>query len=262
MGSIWGDVAADRERRRHKQRQAEERFRRAVRADEARARRAAAVTERAERAEQARRDRAEREAQAARLDAELQADVAGLTGLLRAAAAEPARNLAVFRRTAPVEEPPRIEEVAGSQRPQWSQFSPDQPAGLFGRRLYERALVDARARFERALTDHDRQRQEVFAGVFREYQERVLRRTREQSTRPGGTFWREPLSPAIAMRSVSWRARSCMLRPRYMACSPAAAALSRWPAVSSCSRSTYPTPMSSRSSVHGSISTHVRLSNR
>lgn len=183
LGSIWGDFAADRERRRRKQRQAEERFRRAVRADEGRVRRAAAVTDRAERAEQARRDRAELVARAARLDAELQADVAGLTGLLRAAAAEPARNLAVFRQSVPVEEPPRIEEVAGPPRPEWSRFSPDLPGGLFGRRRYERALIVARAQFEQALADHDRRRQEAFAGVFREYQEGVLRRTREHETR-------------------------------------------------------------------------------
>lgn len=183
MGSIWGDVVADRERRRRKQRQMEEQFRRAIRVDEERARRAGAVTERAERAELARRDRAEREVQAAQLDAELQAEVAGLTGLLRAAAAEPARNLAAFRQTVPVEEPPRIEEMAGPPQPEWSQFSPHPPAGLFGRRRYERAFVDAEARFERALADHDRQRRKSFDRIFLEYQEDVLRRTREHEAR-------------------------------------------------------------------------------
>lgn len=183
MGSIWGDVAADRERRRRKQRQMEEQFRRVIRADEERARRAAAITERAERAEQARRYRAERAARAARLDAELQADVGRLTGLLRAAAAEPARNLAVFRRTGSVEEPPRIEETAGPPQPEWSQFSPDPPTGLFGRRRYERAFADAEVQFERALADHHRRRQEAFGRIFLEYQEDVLRRAQEREAR-------------------------------------------------------------------------------
>ena len=183
LGSIWRDLAADRERRRRKQRQAEAQFHRALRAEEERTGRATAITDRTERAEQARRDRAEREARAARLDTELQVELAGLTELLRAAATEPARTMAVFRRTVAVDEPPRIEDVVGPPQPQWSQFCPDQPAGLFGRRRHERALVDARAQFEQALADHDRQRQEAFAEEFREYKVRVLRRTEEHQAR-------------------------------------------------------------------------------
>lgn len=193
MGSIWRDLAADRERRRRQQRKAEEQVRRALRADEQRERRAALVADRAERAEQARRDRAEREVQAAQLDSEIQVEVAGLTELLRTAAAEPARTLAEFRRAVPVEEPPRIDDVAGPARPEWSQFAPEQPPGLFGRRRHERALVAARAQFEDALADHNRRRKEAFATELSKYQERVTLGTREHEAR-----W-DTLAQGVAM---------------------------------------------------------------
>lgn len=172
LGSIWDEIAADGERRRRALEQAENCRISALLAYEAQAQQAAAVTDRAERTEQVRGVRAAQETEAARLDADLQAAVAGLTGLLKAAAREPARDLAAFRCSVPTEEPPTIDDVALPPHPEWSQFAPP-PPGLFGRRRYERAVIIAGTEFDKARASHDRRRLEAFQELSRAHRTRA-----------------------------------------------------------------------------------------
>jgi restriction system protein len=174
---IWDRIAADGDRRRRALQQAESRRINVLRDCEARAQRAAGISDRAERTERVAAVRTEQEAEAARLDQALQTKVAGLTGLLRAAAHEPARDMAAFRRYVPTENPPTLDDVSMPPRPQWSQFAPAQP-GLFGRRRYERDIVIARAEFEAALASLDRRQQEAFEQLSRAHRTRVTSRRR------------------------------------------------------------------------------------
>jgi hypothetical protein len=125
--SIWEEVAAQAARRR-RDRERRERARDAILHEYADQRQqVAAIPHRNERAEQARELRARQEAAAARFDAEAAAEIERLKSLLRAAATEPARDLAEFRQAVPDEPAPTIEEVAAPPRPEWSQYAPQPP---------------------------------------------------------------------------------------------------------------------------------------
>ena len=139
--------------------------------------RLAAISSRTERAEYARELRAHQEATAAQFDAEVAAEFGQLTGLLRAAATEPTRKLAGFRDAAPVGLPPTIDDVAAPPRPTWSQYAPP-PAGLFGRRRYERTVVAARAELDAELAHYDRALADELAGLTREYEHKAAQQRR------------------------------------------------------------------------------------
>ena len=139
--------------------------------------RLAAISSRTERAEYARELRAHQEATAAQFDAEVAAEFGQLTGLLRAAATEPTRKLAEFRDAAPVGLPPTIDDVAAPPRPTWSQYAPP-PAGLFGRRRYERTVVAARAELDAELAHYDRALADELAGLTREYEHKAAQQRR------------------------------------------------------------------------------------
>jgi restriction system protein len=136
-----------------------------------------AIPNRTERAELARELRAHQEATAAQFDAEVAAEFGQLTGLLRAAATEPSFKLAEFRSAAPVGLPPTIDDVAAPPRPTWSQYAPP-PAGLFGRRRYERAVFAARAELDAELADYDRALAEDLAELTREYERKTAQQRR------------------------------------------------------------------------------------
>jgi restriction system protein len=164
------------ERRREQERQ--ERARAAVIAEYAAERQELAdIPNRNERAEQARELRAQQEATAACFAAEAAKELEHLTGLLRSAAAERARNLAAFRRAVPDEPAPTVEDIAAPPRPTWSQYAPP-PAGLFGRRRYERAVVAARADLDAALARYDQTLASALAGLTRQHERRAAERRR------------------------------------------------------------------------------------
>jgi len=172
MGSIW-DAMARHAVHRKRAREQQQRSRDVILQEQAHERRRVEnVTHRTERAEQARDLRARQEADAARFDAQLKAECDRLTGLLRAAAAESARDLAHFRRALPQERPPTVDDVVAPPRPQWSQYAPA-PPGLFGRRRYERAVVAARAELDDALARHDRALESALTELTRKYEIRT-----------------------------------------------------------------------------------------
>ena len=176
--SIWDEMAAQAARRR-RNRERYERARAAILREHADQRQqVAAITQRNERAEQARELRAEQEAAAARFDAEAKADFEQLTGLLRAAACEPARELAFFRRAVPEESAPTVDDVAAPPRPDWSQYAPPPPR-LFGRRRHERSVVTARAELDDALARHDEALASGLAELIRQHEHRAARRRRD-----------------------------------------------------------------------------------
>jgi hypothetical protein len=137
----------------------------------------AAISNRTERAELARELRAHQEATAAQFDAEVATEFGQLTGLLRVAATEPTLKLAEFRSAAPVGLPPTIDDVAAAPRPTWSEYAPP-PAGLFGRRRYERAVVAARAELDAELARYDRALADELAELTREYENKAVQQRR------------------------------------------------------------------------------------
>ena len=137
----------------------------------------AAIPNRTERGEQARELRAHQEETAARFNVEALAQMQQLTCLLAAAAAEPARDLAEFRRAVPGEPLPTVADVPAPPRPQWGQYAPPQP-GLFGRRRYDRAVAAARAELDAALARHDQALASALAELTRQHQARAEERRR------------------------------------------------------------------------------------
>ena len=114
---------------------------------------------------------------AAQFDAEVATEFGQLTGLLPAEATEPTLKLAEFRSAAPVGLPPTIDDVAAAPRPTWSEYAPP-PAGLFGRRRYERAVVAARAELDAELARYDRALADELAELTREYENKAVQQRR------------------------------------------------------------------------------------
>jgi hypothetical protein len=259
LGSIWDGIAADGERRRRALEQAESRRTSALLAYEARAQQAAAVTDRAERSEQVRGVRAAQETEAARLDADLQAAVAELTGLLKAAAREPARDLAAFHRSVPTEDPPTIDDVALPPRPEWSQFAPPLP-GRFGWRRYERAVIIARTELDTALASHDRRRLEAFEELSRAHRTRAACRRQEHEAEWDAMA--EAVSSADPDAVSRFAGMILQASPVLRGFIHGGRATYEAPERSSSWRSTCPTPTSSRPSATGSTLSPARLSKR
>ncbi|MCY7342056.1 MAG: restriction endonuclease, partial [Pseudonocardia sp.] len=175
MGSTWDEMAARATDRKRVRDRVQARRKRVLQQHAEQAQQVAAIENRTERAERTRALRAEQEAAAESFAAETAAEVGRLTGLLRAAAAEPRRDLRWFRGAVPEIAPPSPDDVPAPPRPEWSQYAPG-PPGLFGRRRHERSLVTARAELDEALARHDRMLQHGLAELLREHDARADRR--------------------------------------------------------------------------------------
>lgn len=170
MASFWDEIGKDRARRRRRRRQVEAWNARERAAGQRPAAREATTSARTQRAEEARARLETGLAEAERRKAALAEELHTLSDVLRAVLALPARTLDALRDEVPAVafRAPPVEP-----RPSWSDFVPPEPASLFGRRKYEKAVTAAQAEYDRAYRDHERRRAEADAAARREHAERV-----------------------------------------------------------------------------------------
>jgi restriction system protein len=144
-GSLWDELGRDREQRRRSE-VARVRAEAQIRKDD---RRSTAGTRRGDAAH----ERAERDAEAVRRQTELDARLTALAGVLRAVVAFPIPTLSDLRDLPPEVEPEPFDE----EPPRWADFAPPEP-GLLGRLGHNRAVAQARTRFDEEFAEFERRR--------------------------------------------------------------------------------------------------------
>jgi restriction system protein len=144
-GSLWDELGRDREQRRRSE-VARVRAEAQIRKDD---RRSTAGTRRGDAAH----ERAERDAEAVRRQTELDARLTALAGVLRAVVAFPIPTLSDLRDLPPEVEP----EPSDEEPPRWADFAPPEP-GLLGRLGHNRAVAQARTRFDEEFAEFERRR--------------------------------------------------------------------------------------------------------
>ena len=143
--SLWDELGRNRERRRRSE-VARLRLEAQIRKDD---RRSTTGTRR----DVAAQERAERDGEVTQRQAELDARIAELTSVLRAVVASPIPTITELRAA-----PPEIEqEPFDEEPPRWTDFAPPEP-GLLGRLRHNRAVDEARTRFEQAFAAFDQRR--------------------------------------------------------------------------------------------------------
>jgi restriction system protein len=192
VGSFWDEFRREQDRRRRDQRRHEAWMRKTAEADQRRAERDGQALSRVERAEAARREREEGQLEAQRRNDGIASTLAGHAGVLAAVVASPPTSLDKLREG--TEESTFVaEDVAEDPRPVWQDFAPAEP-GFFGRRRYDREVVEARGRFNRAMDDHRSRHTAKVESARRDHDDAVAAAQCEHQER-----W-EALADALARR--------------------------------------------------------------